>query len=67
MDFILAHFFDYEWHFCIYRSKNKVFSDMDVSKREQRFYFAVISESCYLFYKSICFRAPPILFITVWE
>lgn len=48
--------------------KNKVFSDMDVSKREQRFLlFAVISGITAIYFISLfVFRAPPILFITVW-
>jgi hypothetical protein len=54
--------------FVLYEVKRKVFSDMDVSKRQQRkLLFSVIGliAVIYLFFLSIL-SAPQILFITVW-
>jgi hypothetical protein len=54
--------------FVLYEVKQKVFSDMDVSKREQRkLLFSVIAliAAIYLFFLYIL-SAPQILFITVW-
>lgn len=54
--------------FVIYEVKNKVFSDMDVSRREQRpLLFAVTTGITVIYMLSLSyFKAPFILFITVW-
>lgn len=54
--------------FVIYEVKNKVFSDMDVSKREQRPLLFTVSAGITIIYlvSLFIFRAPPVLFITVW-
>lgn len=54
--------------FVLYEVRHKVFSDMDVSKREQRpllFGFVGVVTALY-FISLFVFNAPPILFITVW-
>ena len=54
--------------FVIYEVKNKVFSDMDVSKREQRpLLFAVIAGITAIYLISLFYlRAPLVLFVSVW-
>lgn len=54
--------------FVLYEVKHKVFSDMDVSRREQRpLLFVVIGGITVVYFISlILFRAPPVLFVTVW-
>lgn len=54
--------------FVIYEVKNKVFSDMDVSKREQRpLLFAVIAGITAIYLLSLYFlKAPAELFVSVW-
>ncbi len=54
--------------FVIYEVKHKVFSDMDVSKREQRpLLFTVIALITVIYMVSLfIFQAPAILFISVW-
>ncbi len=53
--------------FVLYEVKHKVFSDMDVSKREQRpLLFAMIGIITVIYFISLfIFKAPPVLFITV--
>lgn len=54
--------------FVIYEVKNKTFSDMDVSKREQRpLLFAVTTGITVIYLVSLyILKAPAILFISVW-
>jgi hypothetical protein len=54
--------------FVLYEVKNKVFSDMDVSKREQRplLFSAMGFIALIYFFSLFILHAPPILFITVW-
>ncbi len=54
--------------FVLYEVKMKVFSDMDVSKREQRpLLFGVLSIIAIIYFFSLfLLKAPPILFITIW-
>lgn len=54
--------------FVLYEVKHKVFSDMDVSKREQRpLLFAVIAGITFVYFFSLYFfRAPLILFFIIW-
>lgn len=54
--------------FVLYEVKHHVFSDMDISRREQRpLLFAVLSLITIIYYFSlIILKAPAILFVTVW-
>ncbi len=54
--------------FVLYEVKMHVFSDMDVSKREQRpLLFGVVSVIAVVYLISLfVLKAPPVLFITIW-
>src|SRR4026208_1637374 len=54
--------------FVLYEVKMKVFSDMDVSKREQRpLLFTIVGIITFIYLASLFFlKAPPVLFITIW-
>lgn len=54
--------------FVYYEVKHKTFSDMDISKREQRPLFFFVSSAIAIIYfiSLIILQAPPIFFLVVW-